>query len=224
MPLSGQAAMLLAFDITPDAIDEHDHWHTHEHLPERLAIPGFLRGSRWTAVDGQPGYMVLYEVQSLQTLVSPAYLQRLNNPSAWTTKMMPSYRGMSRGLCEVVASCGVGMGHFALVLRFDALPADKPALRQWLSSQVLPQLPMQPGLGGAHLLEAAAQAPMTNEQRIRGADAGVACVVLVMGYSLASLRALASGDLAPARLHDHGATGVSCAFYQTAYTLLASEV
>ncbi len=46
MPLLGQAAMLLSFDIAAEAIAEHDDWHTHEHLPERLAIPGFLRGMR----------------------------------------------------------------------------------------------------------------------------------------------------------------------------------
>ena len=46
MPLLGSAAMLLSFDIAPEAIEEHDRWHTHEHLPERLSIPGFLRGTR----------------------------------------------------------------------------------------------------------------------------------------------------------------------------------
>ena len=50
MPLLGSAAMLLAFDLDAGATAEHDDWHTHEHLPERLAIPGFLRGTlarRW---------------------------------------------------------------------------------------------------------------------------------------------------------------------------------
>ena len=65
MPLLGRAAMLLGFDIAAEAVDEHDDWHTHEHLPERLAIPGFLRGTRWVAIDGAPRYAVLYEVESL---------------------------------------------------------------------------------------------------------------------------------------------------------------
>ena len=34
MPLLGQAAMLLSFDIAREAIAAHDDWHTHEHLPE----------------------------------------------------------------------------------------------------------------------------------------------------------------------------------------------
>ena len=104
MSLLGSAAMLLSFDVVPEAISEHDDWHTHEHLPERLSIPGFLRGTRWVALRGAPRYLVLYEVEELATLTSPAYLERLNNPSAWTSSMMPHYRGMSRGFCLVTAA------------------------------------------------------------------------------------------------------------------------
>ena len=85
-------ARCLARTLTPDAVAEHDDWHTHEHLPERLSIPGFLRGTRWVAAPGHPRYLVIYEVDQLATLSSDAYLQRLNNPSAWTTKMMSHYR------------------------------------------------------------------------------------------------------------------------------------
>ena len=82
--------MLLSFDVTPEAISEHDDWHTHEHLPERLSIPGFLRGTRWVALHGEPRYVVLYEVEELATLSAPAYLKRLNEPSAWTSKGLPA--------------------------------------------------------------------------------------------------------------------------------------
>ena len=88
MALLGKAAMLLSFDVASDAIDEHDDWHTHEHLPERLSIPGFLRGTRWIAQQGRPRYFVMYEVKELATLASAAYLERLNNPTPWTAKMM----------------------------------------------------------------------------------------------------------------------------------------
>ena len=105
--------MLLSFDIDPEAIDEHDQWHTHEHLPERLSIPGFRRGTRWVATEGKPRYMVLYEVESLHVLASEAYLARLNNPTPWAIRMMPHYRGMRRGLCAVVGSFGLGQGSVA---------------------------------------------------------------------------------------------------------------
>jgi len=209
MPLLGPAAMLLSFDIEAAAIEEHDRWHTHEHLPERLSIPGFLRGTRWIATDGGPRYMVVYEVESIGTLVSEAYLARLDNPTPWTTRMMPHYRGMSRGLCTVLGSFGAGQGGCAALIRFA--PEGREAVR-WLLDEALPAIPAMPGLGSAHLLQAAREAAMTNEQRIRGADRGLDCALVVMGYEKGAIAGCA------ARLGDQLA-GSTLALYQWAYSL-----
>jgi hypothetical protein len=214
--------MLLSFDVLPDTIAEHDDWHTHEHLPERLSIPGFLRGSRWVATHGGPRYLVLYEVAELATLTSPAYLERLNNPSAWTSKMMPHYRAMSRGLCVVAGSFGAGMGNVAHVIRFKPRAAEP--MRRWLLDEVLPALPNKRGIGSAHLLEGASAAPMTNEQRIRGADAGVDSALLVMGYDAPALGDLSRGTLARGELERRGATDVMEGLYRIDYTLTHVEV
>jgi hypothetical protein len=223
MPLLGSAAMLLSFDVLPDAIAEHDDWHTHEHLPERLSIPGFLRGSRWVATRGGPRYVVLYEVKDLATLTSPAYLARLNNPSAWTSKMMPHYRGMSRGLCVVAGSFGVGVGSSAYMVRFNSA-WEAEALRAWLLEEALPALPAKRGIGSAHLLEGASAAPMTNEQRIRGTDAGVDSALLVMGYDAQALGELSRGALGKGELQRRGATDVVEGLYRIDYTLTHGEV
>jgi len=224
MPLLGSAAMLLSFDVEADAIEEHDRWHTHEHLPERLSIPGFLRGTRWVASEGAPRYMVVYEVERLATLASPAYLARLNAPTPWTTRMMPRYRGMRRGLCTVVGSVGVGQGGFAALVRF-APPADAGKLQRWLVDEVLPAIPATSGLGSAHLLRGAQEAAMTNEQRIRGADLGVDAALVVTGYEDDAVvgRARAIVDAADG-LADRGASEVSVAAYRCAYSLSAAEL
>ena len=169
--------MLLFFDIAPEAIAEHDDWHTHEHLPERLSIPGFVRGTRWVAQrTGQPRYFVIYEVAELGVLTSAAYLERLNDPTPWTQKIMPYYRGMTRGFCTVAARAGLGLGNAARVARFK--PASDLA---WLRERMA-ELSSRPGLGGCYLFESAADAPMTREQSIRGKDAGVDSVLVVTGY------------------------------------------
>lgn len=223
MPLLGQAAMLLSFDVVPDAIPEHDDWHTHEHLHERLSIPGFIRGTRWVAHEAQPRYFVLYEVEQLSTLSSAAYLERLNNPSPWTTKIMPSYRGMSRGFCSVAASFGAGLGHASLLVRLTPPPAARAALREHLAAALLPDLPARPGLGSAHLLEGAATPAMTKEQSIRGADAPVDWAILVMGYSLQALEALQRQALGASQLEALGATGLVSGLYRLDYSLTARE-
>ena len=75
---------------------------------ERVAIPGFLsrpavRRGRWTG-----RYLVVYEVTDIGVLTSPAYLERLDNPTAWTREVMPAVVGMNRTLCRVEASFGRG--------------------------------------------------------------------------------------------------------------------
>jgi len=224
MPLLGPAAMLLGFDVAPEAIDEHDDWHTHEHLPERLAIPGFRRGSRWVALQGGPRYMVLYEVERLETLTGPDYLERLNRPTPWTTKMMAHYRGMIRGLCTVAGSSGTGLGPFGLLVRFGAAPGAGERLSAWLRRDILEALPMRPGLGSVHLLQAELAAPMTNEQRLRGADGGVDRALLVTGYRQDAVAALAAAELDGRRLEAEGAAGATVALYRTDYTLVAADV
>lgn len=215
--------MLLSFDIAPEAIREHDDWHTHEHLPERLAIPGFVRGTRWVALRGQPRYFVMYEVAELAVLTSQAYLERLNHPSAWTSKMMLHYRGMTRGFCSVTGSFGLGLGHLGLLIRFKPGPGMEHSVRDWLLQGTLPKLPSTPGIGSAHLFEAAATPDMTNEQRIRGADARVDWALLVTGYREDALATLAQAELASEHFDKHGGVGVVDAMYRIDYALTDRE-
>jgi len=224
MALLGKAAMVLSFDVVPDAIEEHDDWHTREHLPERLSIPGFLRGSRWVAASGHPRYFVMYEVAELGTLASAAYLERLNHPTPWTTKMMTHYRGMARGLCRVTASFGLGVGHAGLVIRFKPGPGRESALREWLVEKELPGLSSKAGLGGAHLFEAVLAPPSTNEQRIRGNDAAVHWTLLVSGYGAEKVALLAEKELSAETLEKHGATDRAAGIYRMEYSLTEREV
>ena len=200
--------MLLWFDVSPEAVAEHDHWHTHEHLPERLSIPGFKRGSRWIAASGSPRYFVMYEVADTGVLASRPYLDRLNNPTPWTANMMPAYRGMTRGLCSVTASSGLGVGHAALTIRLAPALGAEAALREWIANR-LPEMASQPGLVGARLFESAVAPSMTAEQRIRGKDSGVEWVLLVTGYDEESVGALKDRELSNAELARQGAAGRS---------------
>ena len=210
--------MLLSFDVAPEAVMEHDDWHTHEHMPERVSIAGFLRGTRWVAHRGEPRYFVMYEVAELATLTSAAYLERLNNPTPWTSKMMVHYRGMNRGFCSVRSSLGFGMGHVALLIRFKPQTQRATSMRSWLLEQALPELPRKPGIASVHAFESALTPPMTNEQRIRGADAGFEWAILVTGYRE---DALSMGTL---ELEEHGATGLLDSSYGLQYSLSHHEL
>ena len=102
---------------------------------------------------------------------------------------MPHYRGMRRGFCSVTGSFGLGIGHVTVLLRFKP-PVSVVSFRHWLCQDVLPQLPSKPGVGSVHLLEGTVTPQMTEEQRIRGLDAGVDWALLLTGYSEEAVTAL----------------------------------
>lgn len=195
----GKAAVAMWWEVAPEMRAEWEDWHSSEHMPERLAIPGFLRGTRWVALSGEPSYFVLYEVASLETISGAAYLERLNNPTPWSRKMMPHHRNMVRSLCLVREGWGGGVPPALATIRFSPTPDST-------------KLPRGPGLTGAHLLQSQPMpgAP-TTEQKIRGGDATADRVLLIGGYDVEAVTKHAKPE---------GIVG----FYRPAYSLSAGEI
>ncbi|QHE84147.1 DUF4286 family protein [Hydrogenophaga sp. BPS33] len=114
MPLLGQATVISWNRVAPAARAEFEQWHTEEHLPERLGIPGFLRGRRYQAIEADRDYLIVYEVRDFDVLQSAAYLTRLNAPTPWTRRVTGTMRDPVRGLCRTVWSVGLS-GHSPFV-------------------------------------------------------------------------------------------------------------
>ncbi|MDB5500689.1 MAG: hypothetical protein JWR89_591 [Tardiphaga sp.] len=226
MTLLGKAAVAMWWDMAPAQRAEFEDWHSHEHFPERMSIPGFLRGSRWASSEGADGFFVLYELETYETLTSSHYLARLNDPTPWSTKMMPHHRNMVRSQCRVTESFGGGIAMSMMTLRLSPKPGEADALRHHLQ-HLLSRLPAQPGLTGAHLLYT--QTPetgLTQEQKIRGgADAVADWIVLVSGYDAAALATLAASGLNENSLTRAGALpSLRFAHFSQAYALAQTDV
>lgn len=184
----GRAALAMWWEMAAGFRREFEHWHSHEHFPERLALPGFLRASRWLDADGGEGVFVLYELQDHASLSSPAYRRRLDAPTPWSTRLMPHHRGMQRAQCHVLVSRGAVVAAQAMTLRF-ALPAGATAAaRAEAWAALAADTVAQPGLAGLHLLrhDAPPGAP-TTEQRLRGRDAAPDAVAVACAYETAAL-------------------------------------
>ncbi len=204
MALLGAAVMLLFYDIAAAQAAEHDEWHTREHIPERVSIPGFIRAQRWVAADGQPHYMVIYEVSDIDVLSGAAYTERLNNPTPWTRRMMSEFRGMTRGFCNIDFRRGQLLGAITAVCRFSPLEGQE-SVRQSLAAHVVPKILDRRGVSSAFLLSSGRMPEMTAEQRIRGCDAQVDWVLMVSGHSAETIAEVASRDLSAANLQTEGA-------------------
>jgi hypothetical protein len=222
----GRAAVAMWWDISPEMKGEFEDWHSHEHMPERLGIPGFLRGTRWIALSGEPSYFILYEAARLATITRGAYLERLNNPTPWSRKMMPHHRNMVRSLCRIRASFGGGLAHALATIRFSPSPVSAKSLPKLLAAEVMPTLPARKGLTSAHLLESHPfPGPRTTEQKIRGKDSLADWILLISGYDVEAVEAVVSNQLAPDTLVARGALpGTAEALYRAAYSLTSRDV
>ena len=151
--LAGEGAVAIWNGIAEAGRAEFYAWHLHEHMPERVGIPGFVRGRRYRAADEatQPEFFTLYETSSFQVIQGSDYLSRLNEPTAWTRATTAHFQTTTRSLTRVVASHGVGSGGALMTIRFDiADDAVKSAVPLLTSS--LETVAQMPRISGAHLL------------------------------------------------------------------------
>ena len=75
-------------DIDPANEADFNRWYEEEHLDERMAIPGFINARRFTALEGGPKYLALYDLESPEVLQSAPYRHIVGaGKSAWTKRM-----------------------------------------------------------------------------------------------------------------------------------------
>jgi len=112
---SGPALVLIWSDVAAAQWREYAQWHSAEHLPARLVVPGFVDGRRYAAARSNVdslwfGNMVQYEVRSPEVLRSAEYLDLLNAPTERDQAMLRNFRRGSRGVYTVSAATGSGLG------------------------------------------------------------------------------------------------------------------
>lgn len=201
--LLGRGALCNWGGVLSHAEEDYNAWHSLEHMPERLSIPGFRRGRRAIAVDGTPEtlkYFMMYEADDADVFVSAPYLARLNDPTPWTQRILSIYVAPSRTVCRVIESRGCGTGGWLATLQWQAetaVPVSENQGTAWIERAM-----GMNGIIGAHLLKGDArlgQQP-TTEKKFRESqgepDRTVAMALLIDGLALADIRNAAEAVLA----------------------------
>lgn len=224
MALLGKAALAMWWDMAPEMRSDFEDWHSHEHFPERLNVPGFRRATRWTSSSGGEGIFVMYELDTHEILSSAPYLAHLNAPTPWSTRMMPHHRNMVRSQCRVLLSCGGSVAGHALTLRLSPQPGAAERLQAGLQD-LAQRLVMHPGLVGLHLLQHESPSiALTTEQKIRGGDRVADWVLVVCGYEMAALQVLTQDSLSEAALQHMGAASTEFSgLYGLSYSAVPTD-
>src|ERR1044072_5686196 len=91
--------LLMMTDIDPANEEDFNRWYEEEHLAERMAIPGFINARRFTALEGGPKYLALYDLESPEVLPSPPYRPIVRAArSAWTRRLKGEFKNFRRNV------------------------------------------------------------------------------------------------------------------------------
>ena len=163
-------------NVAPGREAEFEEWFQHEHLAERIAVPGFLIGRRHEAVSGWPRYFNFYVTQSVGVLKSAAYLRRLDDPTPMTrTVMTEIFKDMIRTVCHRTFRLGAMRGTAVVTVRFSESP-EETALKA-----VLETLMRDRAVACGEIWRAAdpLEFPISMEERLRGGDRKIEACLLV---------------------------------------------
>jgi hypothetical protein len=176
LTVRGQGVLAIWNDCRAGDEAVFESWFQGEHLEERLNVPGFLYGRRHQAISGSAGYFNFYVVETTDVLTSKPYLDRLDNPTPLTRRIMSGvFMNMNRTICRRMLRRGLFRGGYAVTARFDGEP-DADAL-----NAVADVAEKDPGVAAAEIwmaTEAAGQ-PVAEEERLRGGDRKIkACLMI----------------------------------------------
>lgn len=127
--MTNKGFLLVLMQPPPAFEDEFNAWYDTEHVPERVAVPGFLSGRRYVCIDGHPKYLAMYDMTEEGVLETEGYLRVAGDrASPWTkrvTSRVKVYRSAGQQIFpgdEVTVPTAR-----ATLLRFSGLPAGAGA-------------------------------------------------------------------------------------------------
>ena len=71
--------MEVRVDIDLESESEFNEWYNNVHIPAIVNCPGFISGRRYRSIRGEPMYLALYEIESVEALKS----SRFEEESGW---------------------------------------------------------------------------------------------------------------------------------------------
>ena len=225
MRSDAQGVLVIWNDIEEAWEAEFLNWHVREHIPERVGLPGFLRGLRYVAIEGTPKYFNFYEATDDAVFSSAAYRERLDGPTPWTRRVVAHFANTTRTICRRIAHAGLGDGAFVETLRLSIAAGSEFATS--VKDRLLPALVRTEGIAAASLLQAVplASAGDSAEKKLRRQPDQIADWVLITEAVMpASLMGAARVAALEAGLREAGAQpGWQRGVYQLQFALSATN-
>lgn len=183
---SESARGLMAFwaNIAVEHQPAYQRWHNAEHIPERVSIPGFVRGLRYRSVQDETRFLMYYETEGPEVLTSEAYLSALNRPTERTRAALKWFRNPMRNVYALSATWGHRPRSAAPIVA-----AARFAERTVWTDRVEPSVPLEIPLAlhgcgtrrfRVYRLDPAGSGMRTSEASLHGARSGLSGGLLLL--------------------------------------------
>ena len=143
--------LVAAMDFTDVAEDEFHDWYDTEHVPERLAVPGFLNAERWIGSANPKQSLALYDLDKVGVLHSAPY-QAVGgaNGSPWTKRVTGRVKHLIRLEGEQILPgdrlAPVGDAQALLFISMNVAPEQEAEFNDWYNQEHLGALAGVPGV------------------------------------------------------------------------------
>lgn len=104
-PTAVGAVLLMQLDVRPEDEAEFTRWYDREHIPELLALPGFLSARRFEAVGDGIRFLAIYELESAAALETKEY-RAWREASDSTRRMLPKFTARARHVYRTLSPTG----------------------------------------------------------------------------------------------------------------------
>ncbi|MDP2639797.1 MAG: hypothetical protein Q8Q16_03900 [Betaproteobacteria bacterium] len=145
--------LLTMTEPPPEMEEEFNAWYDGEHLPERLAIPGFSSARRWVdplAPAGSGKYLATYELDKPQVLETPEYLAHVgDNFTPWSKRCLSRCVLFRRWACAQILPGDAASSPAARTLFLacgDVAAEQEAEFNRWYDTEHIPLLSAVPGV------------------------------------------------------------------------------
>ena len=100
----GGTVLVVTMEVDPADEAEFNRWYNEQHLPERMAIPGYVSARRFRLVEGDGAltYLCIWELEDGSPLQSRMYQEQQADPTALYLRVNGTIKARTRGLYRQV--------------------------------------------------------------------------------------------------------------------------
>ena len=159
MNASTRIVYLVTTSVEDGWDEEYNRFYDEEHIPTLLKLPGYHAATRYRAIDAEPRYLTVWEIDSLDGWQSPAHEAALSTP--WAQRIAP-HREFQPAFYEQIfpargflqgSAWGEPVGAL-LVNRIDVAPEHEADFNAFFNQEHLAALCSVPGAIAARRFQA----------------------------------------------------------------------